>query len=87
MEKPKTITTKVTVLNGVLGDFAREWMTEEDWEEHRKLVEHLKAEGEYGKPVEYEVSWIYNPLWDDVRCSNSSPLESFKFDIVDFSEL
>lgn len=82
---PKFITKKVTVLQGVLGDLASEWMTDKDWEEHNKYVEELKAKGEYGKPVEIEVSWVYHPIWDAPRLANSKPIQSFKFDILDFS--
>ena len=49
------------------------------------LVEELKANGQYGKPVKYEVSWIYNPIWCTPRLTDSRPLESLKFDIIDFT--
>ena len=80
------ITKKVTVLKGVLGDLAAEWMTDEDWEKHNKYVKELEAKGEYGKPEEIEVSWIYHPIWDDRKPPISSTLESYSFDILDFSK-
>lgn len=45
---------------GYLGDMpgpmATEWWTKEDWERWDMYVEGLKFSGEYGKPVEYDIT-------------------------------
>ena len=38
---------KLKLKKGYLGDFATEWWTEKDWEEHRKYVEQLNKDGKY----------------------------------------
>lgn len=55
MEEEGFITTNITVLKGAVGN--TEWWTDEDWENHRKNVEELKAKGEYLKPVDITVSY------------------------------
>ena len=76
---------KLKLKKGYLGDFATEWWTEKDWEEHRKYVEELKASGEYGKEVEVTLNLKENPVFDmqpthihGVKCS-----ESYKMIIID----
>jgi hypothetical protein len=77
-------TYKVKVRKGYLGDFAREWWTDEDhvtWDKH---VEQLKADGTFGEESTVEISLIHNPKLD--ACQLYSPLQSARFDFLDFSK-
>jgi hypothetical protein len=85
----KTINYKVKVKLGQLGDFATEWWTKEDYDKWEKYIEELKSSGEYGKEVEYDVTQVYHPILDRntyYRNGNDKALQSFKFDILDFSK-
>jgi hypothetical protein len=65
MSKLKTV--KITTLLGVVGDQAASWMTDKDWEEHRKHVEKLKKEGNYLKPVEVSMSFVPCPVFEEPK--------------------
>lgn len=58
-------TVKVTVVQGVVSDMAASWMTEKDWEDHRKHVKQLKKDGNYLKPSEFSLSFVPCPLFED----------------------
>ena len=43
--RPKIKTYKVKHLKGAVGDFGREWWTQEDYDRHEAYVKELKATG------------------------------------------
>jgi hypothetical protein len=67
------------------GDMAAEWWTQEDWDNHSKYIEELKANNEYMKPVTYEMTLMRNPRYDDNFVS-STPVQTYRIDIIDFSK-
>jgi len=69
---------KVTVVKGIVGDMAAEWMTEKDWENHRKHVEELKRTGEFGKTEEVSLTLMENPIFDTPK----TPSESYSMVIL-----
>ncbi len=60
-------------------------MTDEDHAQHAAYVAELKASGEYLKPEELIVSWVYNPRYDDAKLS-PKPLESARMEFLDFGK-
>lgn len=77
-------TYRLKYLKGALPGHSAEWMTAEDWAEHAKYVEELKAKGEYLKEEEVQVTIMHNPLLDGL----TSPPESVTWAVavLDFSK-
>lgn len=75
-------TYKTIGKKGYLGDFATEWWTEKDWENHHKYIEELKTSGEYGKEVEIEITLMDNPLYDK-KLKHKNPIESYSIIFLD----
>lgn len=81
-------TYKVKVRKGYLGDFAKEWWTDEDhakWDAH---VEQLKADGTFGQESEVEVSLVHNPDYDDPKyyIDGIKLTAGARFEIIDLSK-
>lgn len=83
----KLTTYKSIVHEGYLGDFATEWWTEKDYEDHRKFVEESKARGTYGKPSICELSLLGCPQFDEPNHGviSGKPLMSYSFELIDLS--
>lgn len=80
-----TTTYKVNSTVGQLGDFAKEWWTDEDHATWNKQVEEWKASGEYGTPVTTKMTLIDNPMMDN-RSYHVAPFISCRFGFMDFSK-
>lgn len=80
-----TTNYKVKTTVGQLGDFAKEYWTDEDHAAWDKQVEEWKASGEFGKPFTIEMTLIHNPDLDDR--SLCSALTSSRFEMLDFSKI
>lgn len=80
-------TYKVESTVGQLGDFAKEYWTDEDHAAWNKQVEEWKASGEYGKSFTIEMTLIHNPDLDDKSYTwPEFPFSSTKMDFLDFSK-
>jgi len=85
-EENNTTRYRTILYEGYLGDFATEWWTQKDWEEHEKRVVELKRKGIYGKPWICDLTIKNFPEFDNpTRLSNKST-ESYRFTIIDFSK-
>ena len=85
MEEVKWITHKGTTYKGSVGDFEAEWWTREDWDDHAKYVEELKAKGEYMEEVEYTIELLHSPIWDEpIKTTNA--IESYSFEMLDLKD-
>lgn len=80
----KFTTYKGVHKKGSLGDFETEWWTEEDWVKHRDYIKKLEESGELGKEVEYEITLMHNPIYDDIKLKYPG-IESFGFKVLDLS--
>lgn len=80
-----TTTYRSLQYNGALGDFATEWWTEKDWENHRKEIEKMKADGTYMKPFISSMTMQHNPMFDEPNKPKGKM--SFSFEIMDMSKL
>jgi len=67
MEEPKFKSFTLHLKKGMepIGDQAREWMTDKDYEDNAKYVEELKASGEYGQPYEITLNLMSIPEFDE----------------------
>lgn len=75
----KTIKAKSRL--GYLGDQAREHMTEEDLKKHAEYVKQLKAEGRYGEVVEFEITLVPNPAFDDPPINIGDSIKTSMLDL------
>lgn len=88
------IETKIKVRLGELPEQGTDWWTEKQWEEHRKGVEELKAEGRYLK--EEEITIWHDPKNFEKIFGKSTvqdklgilvpPLSNYSFQIINLSE-
>jgi len=76
---------RVNTFNGLLGDFATEWWTDEDHANWALKVAQMKKDGTYMQPVTYTMDLAHNPLYDDTNLRQR--IESSRFEIMDFSKL
>jgi len=83
---------KITTVQGVIGDMEldnlmRETQEHQDkfWEDHKKCLTELKEKGEYLKPLDIEIEIKENALFDNSQ--TETPLESCRFEILDFSKI
>lgn len=83
--RPKLSTYTLNSKLGLLGDFATEWWTQEDWDKHELYIDKLKREGTYLFPVTYKVSLVHNPDYDDR--SLLPAVTSASFTMLDFSKI
>ena len=67
---------------GYVGDFAKEYWTEQDHKEHNDFVAQCRADGTLGEEFEIEMKILHNPLFDEIKIPVKS---SYKFDIIDFN--
>lgn len=77
-------TYKIRHLKGIVGDFGREYWTDEDHRRHEEYVEELKRNGEYLKPEILTFSLVENPSYDSPKLT-TSPLQSASMVMLDFS--
>lgn len=71
---------------GYIGDLAREYWTQEDYDRWEDYIKKLKASGDFGKDVEYELIMITNPRYDDAGRVSKSSIVSSKMMFLDFSK-
>jgi len=81
MDKLKTYICKCR--KGCVGDFAKEYWTEEDHKEHNDFVAKCKADGTFGEEFDVEMKILHNPMLDTPSKSKTS---SYQFTIIDFSK-
>lgn len=75
---------KVKHTLGSMGDFGREYWTDDDYKKWDEYIKKLKATGEYGKEIEVTWDLIHNPMYDDVKIT--SPITSYSFGFLDFGK-
>ena len=66
---------------GCVGDMATEWWTDEDWKEHKKYVDELKASGEYGKEVDISITLRNCPELDAPMIKRTMSAKMLIFEI------
>ena len=71
---------------GYIGDLTREYWSQEDYDRWEDYVKKLKASGDFGKDVEYEVTMSINRADDDFSRIPKSNVESFRMGFLDFSK-
>jgi hypothetical protein len=73
---------------GYLGDFAKEYWTDEDYKRHEENVKRLIEEGKYGRPYICELTVKDFPLFDHTSSLISKrPLESYSYELIDISNI
>jgi hypothetical protein len=65
MKQFKTYKQKLRKGMEPIGDQAREWMTQKDWDEIDARIERLKASGEYGQEYETTYNMMSIPEFDE----------------------
>lgn len=78
-------TYKVNSTVGQLGDFAKEWWTDEDHARWEQKVEDWTKTGELDTPFSIEMTLIDNPMMDN-RSYHVAPFISCRFGFMDFSK-
>ena len=68
---------------GCLGDFAKEYWTDADYIKHNAYITDLGED--YGKPFISTIS-IMHDKWKDEQIIKTGNMESYSFDIIDFSK-
>lgn len=79
----KFTTYNFTIKKGSLGDFATEWWTEKDWEEYKKYIEEITADGTLGEEQEMSMTLMHIAELDDNKLPEQ-PLESCRMVFLDF---
>lgn len=72
------ITYRSIQYEGYLGDFAIEYWTKEQYDEHKKYIEELKKKGTFGKPYIVDLTLKNNPLYDN----SNIKMESYRYEIL-----
>ena len=85
-------THKVTIIQGVVGDMAIDqlgWLSEKAqakfWTNHEAHVAELKAQGQYLKPLEIEVTVEHDDLFDNPIQPRGNASESYRMEFLTFN--
>lgn len=77
-------TYTITCKKGYVGDFAKEYWTEEDYKKHNDFVQQCKEDGTLGEEFEVKMTILYNPILDNSNILQKGT-SSLQFTIIDFS--